>query len=224
MEGSETSLSYQPEESSLLDIPCTITEKNFLVNLTTERNSDFSSSGNVFVSPPSTTVETDPDSAIFEEHPTGANGKSLIKSCKKTKFNGCMISESFQVHEHPSCWTSKQKDEEEPTIKKSLDTFYSTCCPKKPFGGNPEVESASQRISAKITDLANREGTQYALQSLKVAQMVLNRDGNKVFPQHSKDTCFSAAKESNAYLAEGEKIPGLSEDILQFLVKQNVTK
>ncbi|XP_060113912.1 shieldin complex subunit 1 isoform X2 [Heteronotia binoei] len=215
--------SYQTEESSLLDISCTITEKSFLVHPSTERNSDCSCSVNAFVSPASTMVDTDPDSTIFEEHPTGASRNLFPKSCEKTKSNNCMNSESFQANEHLSSRTPEQKDGE-PTIKKSLDIFYSTCCPKKQFGGSPEIESASQCVSAKIADLVNREGTEYALQSLRVAQMVLNRDGNKVFPQHSSGTCFSAAMESNANVEKGEKLPGLSDDVLQFLLKQNVTK
>nr|XP_056712848.1 shieldin complex subunit 1 [Euleptes europaea] len=224
MEGNETVSSYQSEESSLLDISCAITEKSFLVNPSTERNSDLSSSVNAFVSPASTMVNTDPDSAIFEEHPTGANRNLWPNSCEKTKSNNCITSESFQASEHPSSWTPEQKDEGEPTIKTSLDTFYGACCPKMRFHGSLALESASQRISAKIADLADREGTEYALRSLQVAQMVLNQDGNKVFPQRSRGTCFSAATESNASLEEGKKIPGLSDDVLQFLLKQDVTK
>lgn len=166
----------------------------------------------------------DPDSAMFEDHLTGANRNLLPKSCEMTKSNNCMNSGSFQANEHPASWTPEQKDEGEPAVKKSLDAFYSTCCPKKLFGGSPELESASQRISAKIAELADRGGTAYAMKSLRVAQMVLNRDGNKVFPQHSSGTCFSAAMESSASLEEGKKIPGLSDDVLQFLLKRNVTK
>ncbi|XP_054840547.1 shieldin complex subunit 1 [Eublepharis macularius] len=222
MERSEIASSYQSEESSLLDIPCAITEKSFLVNLSPGRSST-SSSVNAFVSPSSTTLDTDPDSVIFEEHTTGPDRNVWPKSCEKTDSSHWMNPEPFQANEHLPAWTPEQKDEES-TIKKSLDTFYSTCCPKKQFGGSPALESASQSISAKIAELGNREGTRYALRSLWVAQSVLNRDGNKVFPRHSSGACFSATAESTANVEKGKKIPGLSDDVLQFLLKQSVMK
>ncbi|XP_026508925.1 shieldin complex subunit 1 [Terrapene carolina triunguis] len=78
--------------------------------------------------------------------------------------------------------------------------------------------------SLKIQDLANKEGGKYSLCSLHMAQMVLNRDGCKVFPNHSSNAGFSAPANGEVALEEGKRTPGLSDDVLQFLLKQNVMK
>uniref|UniRef100_A0ACB8GEI2 Uncharacterized protein n=1 Tax=Sphaerodactylus townsendi TaxID=933632 RepID=A0ACB8GEI2_9SAUR len=92
-----------------------------------------------------------------------------------------------------------------------------------PASGNAYI---CQKMSQNpVADQWKAEQNMQAAWSLECSPvMVLNRDGNKVFPQRSRGIFFSAATESNANLEERENIPGLSEDIFQFLLKQNVTK
>ncbi|XP_050808197.1 shieldin complex subunit 1 isoform X3 [Gopherus flavomarginatus] len=124
----------------------------------------------------------------------------------------------------PFSWTYEQESTEDISIRKSLDSFYETCCQQQPSRGDPTYNAASEWLSLKIQDLANKEGGKYSLCSLYMAQMVLNRDGCKVFPNHSSKACFPGPANGEVALEEGKRTPGLSDDVLQFLLKQNVMK
>ncbi|XP_025020219.1 uncharacterized protein C20orf196 homolog [Python bivittatus] len=135
-------------------------------------------------------------------------------SCKNTEH---LQPSAIGVHE--------QREEGESTLRKSLDMFYSTWCQKKPFGGSPIYESTSQCLSRKTADLAGKEGMKFTVKSLQIAQMVLNREENKIFPQPpSNHISFLTPVNAGAGSEKGKAIPGLSDDILQFILKQNVTK
>lgn len=124
----------------------------------------------------------------------------------------------------PSSWTSEQEGTEDTSIRKSLDSFYEICCQQQPGRRDPTYNAASKCLSLKIQDLANKDGRKYALRTLHMAQMVLNRDGCNVFPNHSSNVCFSAPANGGVALEEGKLIPGLSDDVLQFLLKQKAMK
>ncbi|XP_066495548.1 shieldin complex subunit 1 isoform X2 [Tiliqua scincoides] len=217
MEGSETS-SYQSQENSLLDIPCTLNADDFLLNPSMGRNSELSSTVNAFVS----LAPTDSQTAILADQAVGANESMWPRLCEKNKPSSCVNTELFQPSELP--WTNEEEDEGELAIRKSLDAFYQTCCKKKPFGGSPAYNAASQCLCVKIADLANKEGTKYAQKSLQIAQMVLNQDGDKIFPRSSSSTCFSAPTKPGVSLEPGKSMPGLSDDILQLILQQDVKK
>ncbi|XP_062981372.1 shieldin complex subunit 1 isoform X2 [Elgaria multicarinata webbii] len=219
MEESGTASTCPSEESSLLDLPCLITAENFLLNPSTGRDDEIHHFQSAFVSSASTASDTDPDSTVFTGHDAGADVTSWPRLCGRTQPSNCVNTELFPPSELPLSCVS-----EELTIRKSLDTFYGTCCQKKPFGGSPAYEAASQCVCAKITDLADKEGMEYALKSLRIAQMVLNRDGNKVFPQHTSSACFSTPTNADVSSEERKQMPGLSDDILQFILKQNLAK
>ncbi|KFP89996.1 Uncharacterized protein C20orf196, partial [Apaloderma vittatum] len=120
------------------------------------------------------------------------------------------------MHEHDSA--------EDTSIRQSLDGFYNMCCKKQPNRTDPTCEAASQYLSQKISVLANQEGTKYALRCLQMAQVVLSRDGHKIFPNHSTAACFSKPAEGKVMLEDRKRTPGLSDDILQFLLKQTRTE
>ncbi|KFP69920.1 Uncharacterized protein C20orf196, partial [Acanthisitta chloris] len=108
---------------------------------------------------------------------------------------------------------------EDPDIRKSLDDFYEMYCRSHPGRIDPTYEAASQCLSQKISELASQDGTKYALCCLQMAQLVLNRDGCKIFPNHPPTACFSKPAEE-VMLEDRRRTPGLSDDILQFLLKQ----
>nr|XP_020649300.1 uncharacterized protein C20orf196 homolog [Pogona vitticeps] len=223
MEGSGTASSHQSEESSLLDIPCLLNAESFGLNLNPGMNDEALSSADAFVSPASTAGNTDPSSIDFKGNASGADITLCPQPCEKTDLVNCVNTEPF-LPELPLSWTYEQKDEGESTLKKSLDTFYGTCCQKKPHGGSPEYEAASQCVSVKMAELADKGGMNYALKSLRIAQMVLNRDGTKVLPQHSRNTCFSTPPKVSLCLEPKRQVPGLSDDILQLIMNQNAMK
>ncbi|XP_061478477.1 shieldin complex subunit 1 isoform X2 [Rhineura floridana] len=175
-------------------------------------------------SPSKRVSSVDPDNTAFSGHSVGANVSLWPGHYERADPSNCMCSELFQPSECPLSWTCEQKDKGEVSIRKSLDKFYGACCQKKSSGGSPAYEVASQCLSVKIADLADKEGMKYAQKSLQIAQMVLNQDENQVFPQHSSSTCFSIPTKASVTLEEGKQMPGLSDDVLRFILKQNVTK
>ncbi|KFO08462.1 Uncharacterized protein C20orf196, partial [Balearica regulorum gibbericeps] len=112
---------------------------------------------------------------------------------------------------------------EDTSIRKSLHGFYKMYCKKWPDRSDPTYEAASRCLSQKISELANQDGTKYASRCLQMAQVVLNRDGCKIFPNHPTTACFSKPAEE-VMLEDRKRTPGLSDDILQFLLKQTRTE
>uniref|UniRef100_A0A8D0EBA1 Shieldin complex subunit 1 n=1 Tax=Salvator merianae TaxID=96440 RepID=A0A8D0EBA1_SALMN len=208
MEESEAPSSSQSEESSVLDMPCVMSAESFLPNPRVERCGKLLSPPDTFLSSGSTAPDTDSGNAFFTGHIAIS---PMLREITQELFDPSTVSSSG---------TSEQKDEGELTIRKSLNKFYETFCRKKPYPRSPTYEAASQCLSGKIAELEGREGTRYAQKSLQIAQMVLNRDENKIFPEHTSATNFS----SNVCLKNGKQLPGLSDDILQFILKQNVTQ
>uniref|UniRef100_A0A803YRJ3 Shieldin complex subunit 1 n=1 Tax=Meleagris gallopavo TaxID=9103 RepID=A0A803YRJ3_MELGA len=131
------------------------------------------------------------------------------RMCEHTEPNDAALS---SMYEHSSM--------EDASIRKSLDSFYKTYCKKQPDSMDPTYEAASQCLLKKISELADRDGTKYTLRCLQMAQLVLNRDGCKVFPNHPTTACFSKPAEGEVMLEDRKRIPGLSDDVLQFLFKQ----
>ncbi|XP_040455322.1 shieldin complex subunit 1 [Falco naumanni] len=120
-------------------------------------------------------------------------------------------------------WMYERDSAEDTSIRKSLDGFYKMYCKKWPDRMDPTYEAASRCLSQKISELANRDGKKYALRCLQMAQVVLNRDGCKIFPNHPTTACFSKPAEEVA-LEDRKRTPGLSDDVLQFLLKQTQTE
>ncbi|KFV41493.1 Uncharacterized protein C20orf196, partial [Tyto alba] len=114
--------------------------------------------------------------------------------------------------------------EEDAGIRKSLDGFYRMYCKKRPDKTDPTYEAASLSLSQKISELANRGGTKYASRCLQMAQVVLNRDGCKIFPNYPTTACFSKPAEGGVLLEDRRRTPGLSDDVLRFLLKQTQTE
>lgn len=132
----------------------------------------------------------------------------------------CENTEHLQRSEIPE--VPEQRGEGESTLRKSLDTFYRTLCQKKPSGGSPRYESTSQCLSLKTADLAGKEGMKFIVKNLQIAQMVLNREENKIFPQPPcNHFCLLTPVSADANSEKGKAIPGLSDDVFRFILKQN---
>uniref|UniRef100_A0A8C8S7M3 Shieldin complex subunit 1 n=1 Tax=Pelusios castaneus TaxID=367368 RepID=A0A8C8S7M3_9SAUR len=223
MEGDETSSSHPSEDSTVLDLPSAYDlADSFLPEHSTGISDEPCCSVDPFASPASLGASS-PDP---EEAPARCTLSFWSRHHEKAKPGHRPNAEPFQPSEpsgSPSSWTSEQEGTEDTSIRKSLDGFYETCCQQQPGRGDPTYNAASGRLSLKIQDLANKDGKRYALCTLHMAQMVLNKDGSKIFPNHSSNACFSAPANGEVALEEGKRIPGLSDDVLQFLLRQNVT-
>ncbi|XP_050172761.1 shieldin complex subunit 1 isoform X1 [Myiozetetes cayanensis] len=214
MEGTEMSPSVNSEESSVLDLPsiCDPAEL-FVPPCSAENTEELYRSVDAFPSLP--TGESNLPSAVpvgsSDEGSEKANVRCYPKArlCEPTEPDNAVLS-----------WMYKRDGAEDPSIRKSLDDFYKMYCKKQPGRMDPTYETASRCLSQKILKLANRDGTKYASRCLQVAQLVLNRDGCKIFPNHPTSACFSKPAEGGVLLEDRKRTPGLSDDILQFLLKQ----
>uniref|UniRef100_A0A8B9NLX1 Shieldin complex subunit 1 n=1 Tax=Accipiter nisus TaxID=211598 RepID=A0A8B9NLX1_9AVES len=134
------------------------------------------------------------------------------------------LCETIEPNDAALSWVYEHDSAEDTSVRKCLDGFYKMYCKKWPDRMDPTYKAASQCLSQKISELANRDGTKYALRCLQMAQVVLNRDGCKIFPNHPTTTCFSKPTEGEVVLEDRKRTPGLSDDVLQFLLKQTRTE
>uniref|UniRef100_A0A8C3C4S7 Shieldin complex subunit 1 C-terminal domain-containing protein n=1 Tax=Cairina moschata TaxID=8855 RepID=A0A8C3C4S7_CAIMO len=143
--------------------------------------------------------------ASLAEQRVKAALSSLLLVCQThTELNNASLSSTYE-HENT----------EDASIRKSLDGFYETYCKNGPGTADPTCEAASRCLSQKVSELANRGGSKYALRCLQMAQVVLNRDGCKIFPNYPTTACFSKPAEGEAVLEDTQRTPGLSDDVLQ---------
>ncbi|KFQ99609.1 Uncharacterized protein C20orf196, partial [Nipponia nippon] len=210
MERKEMSPSHHSEESSVLDLPsvCDLAER-FLPPHSSENSEELFCSVDTLPSLP--TVPASFSAGGSEE----ANARCYPKAglCEPTEPNDAALS-----------WMYERDSAEDTSVRKSLDGFYKMYCKKQPDRMDPTYEAASRCLLQKISELANRDGTKYASRCLQVAQVVLNRDGCKIFPNHPTTACFSKPAEGEVVLEDRKKTPGLSDDVLQFLLKQTRTE
>ncbi|NXX61721.1 SHLD1 protein, partial [Scopus umbretta] len=206
MERKETSPSHHSEESSILDLPsvCDLAEC-FLPPQSSENSEELFHS-----------VDT------FPSLPTG--NSSCLSTC--SFFSQCIIylGSPTEPNNAALSWMFEHDNVEDTSVRKSLDGFYRIYCKKQPDRMDPTYEAASRCLSQKVSELANRDGTKYASRCLQMAQVVLNREGCKIFPNHPTTACFSKPAEGEVVLEERKRIPGLSDDVLQFLLKQTQTE
>ncbi|XP_066033790.1 shieldin complex subunit 1 [Chamaea fasciata] len=213
MEGKEASPSHT-SESSTLDLPsgCVLAE-HLLPPHSSENSQELDPSGDAFPSPP--TGESNSSSAApagsSAEGSGGANRRCYPKAglCEPSEPNDSVLS-----------WMFERDAAENSSIRESLDNFYKMYCSKQPGREDPAYEAASRCLSQKISELEQKEGTKYASRCLQMAQLVLNRDGCKIFPNHPPSACFSKPAEGEVLLENRRRTPGLSDDILQFLLRQ----
>ncbi|XP_042735040.1 shieldin complex subunit 1 [Lagopus leucura] len=214
MDGEETSPSHHSEESSTVDLPsvCDLAE-GFLSPHSTENSEELFNFVDTFPSP--LTGDSNLPSTVPADFSAGGSEKANVRCypearmCEHTEPNDAALS---SMHEHNSM--------EDASIRKSLDSFYKTYCKKQPDSMDPTYEAASQHLLKKISELADRDGTKYALRCLQMAQLVLNRDRCEIFPNHPTTACFSKPAEGEVMVEDRKRTPGLSDDILQFLFKQ----
>ncbi|XP_075420090.1 shieldin complex subunit 1 isoform X1 [Tenrec ecaudatus] len=139
-----------------------------------------------------------------------------------TEQEDSQTSENFWLD--PSLKNQPESQQEDDELRKSLDRFYETFGHPQQASGNPLSASVFQCLSQKIAELKGQERQNYALRSLQMARVIFGRDGCSALQRHSRAISFYPLEEGHVSL-EGEKpTPGLSKDIIQFLLQQNVMK
>lgn len=218
MEGKEISSNSHSDESSILDLSsvCDLAEC-FLPPHGSENSEELFCSVDTFPSPP--TGENNIPAAVPTSFSTGGSEKANVRCYPKAG-----LCEPTEPSDAALSWMYEHCSTEDTSVRKSLDVFYKIYCKKQPDRKDPTYKAASQCLLQKISELANRRGTTYALRCLQMAQVVLNRDGCKIFPNHPIIACFAKPAEGEVVLEDRRRTPGLSDDVLQLLLKQTQTE
>ncbi|XP_019500152.1 PREDICTED: uncharacterized protein C20orf196 homolog isoform X2 [Hipposideros armiger] len=194
----------QSEDSNALDLPSACDMRDYMMQRPSqEAHSEAFSSLETFSFPSSSDV--DPDNSDL----------NIAQSDSWT-------SENFWLD--PSVKGQPETKTEDDGLRKSLDRFYEMLGHPQPASRNPLSASVCQCLSQKINELKGQESQKYALRSLQMARVIFNRDGCSALQRHSRDTHFYPLGEGNMSLDNEKPIPGLSKDIIHFLLQQNVMK
>ncbi|XP_022350173.1 uncharacterized protein C20orf196 homolog [Enhydra lutris kenyoni] len=139
-----------------------------------------------------------------------------------TEQNDSWTSENFWLD--PCVKGQTETTTEDDGLRKSLDRFYEMFGHPQPAARNPLSASVCQCLTQKINELKGQENQKYALRSFQMARVIFNRDGCTVLRRHSKDAHFYPQGEGSVSLDDEKPTPGLSKDVIRFLLRQNVMK
>ncbi|KAG8517817.1 Shieldin complex subunit 1 [Galemys pyrenaicus] len=139
--------------------------------------------------------------------------------------------------EHSDSWTSKhfcldpslqgqqETKAEDDTLRESLDRFYEMFSHPQPASRNPLSTSVCRCLTQKVDELRGQENLpQYALRSFQMARVIFSRDGCSALQKHSRAAHFYPCKERRVSVDRETPTPGLSKDVIHFLLQQNVMK
>ncbi|XP_029774398.1 shieldin complex subunit 1 isoform X1 [Suricata suricatta] len=190
----------QSEESSALDLPTVYDIRDYVLQRPhQEPNSEAFSSVEAFSSPCSSDLDPDTSNLNSEQ-------------------NDSWISENFSLD--PSVKGQVKTKAEDDGLRKSLDRFYEMFGHPQPASGDPLSASVCQCLSQKINELKGQETQKYALRSFQMARVIFNRDGCSVLRRRSRDVHFYPLEEGRVSLDDEKPTPGLSKDIIHFLMRQ----
>lgn len=194
----------QSEESSALDLLTVHDIRDYVLQRShQEANSEAFGSVEALSSPCSSDVDPDTSNLNSEQ-------------------NDSWTSENLWLD--PSVKGQMKTKAEDDGLRKSLDRFYEMFGHPQPASGNPLSASVCRCLSQKINELKDQETQKYALRSFQMARVIFNRDGCSVLRRHSRDVHFYPPGEGGVSLDDEKPTPGLSKDIIHFLLLQNVMK
>ncbi|XP_008821065.1 shieldin complex subunit 1 [Nannospalax galili] len=205
MEAQGATLGSQSTESCSLDLPtaCYRSGYNALQRPSQEAQSEARSS----VEPHSLFCSSDVD-------PDSSN--------PNTEQKGSWDSENFWLD--PSVKGPLETKEEDNGIRKSLDKFYEAFGHPVLGSGDRLSVSVCQCLSQKITELRDQESQKYARLSFQMARVIFSRDGCSVLRRRSRNTCFYPLEQGGSSVENEKLTPGLSREIIHFLLQQPVMK
>ncbi|XP_076426816.1 shieldin complex subunit 1 isoform X2 [Peromyscus maniculatus bairdii] len=143
-------------------------------------------------------------------------------SSLNTEQKGSWDSENFWLD--PSVKGQLETGEEEGGLRKSLDSFYEAFAYPLPGSGDQLSAPVCQCLSQTISELEGQESQKYALRSFQVARVVFTRDGCSILRRHSRETRFYPLEQEGSSVEEEEPTPGLSREVIHFLLKQTIMK
>ncbi|XP_023367983.1 uncharacterized protein C20orf196 homolog isoform X1 [Otolemur garnettii] len=200
----EALLNSHSEDSSAVDLPSACDIRDYVLQRPSEKaNSEAFSSAEFLSLPCSSDVDPDTSSPNIGRSDSWA-------------------SENFWLD--PSEKSQPETKEDNDGLRESLDRFYDRFGRPQPASENPLSASVCQCLSQKISHLRDQESRKYALRSFQMARVIFSRDGCSVLEKHSRDIHFYPLEEGSTSPDDDKPIPGLSKDIIHFLLQQNVMK
>lgn len=131
-------------------------------------------------------------------------------------------SENFWLD--PSAKGQLETSEEEDGLRTSLDRFYEAFAHPLPGSGDQLSAPVCRCLSQAISELEGQESQKYTLRSFQMARVIFSRDGCSILQRHSRETHFYPLEQGGNSLEDEEPTPGLSREIVHFLLEQNVMK
>ncbi|XP_038962504.1 shieldin complex subunit 1 isoform X3 [Rattus norvegicus] len=139
-----------------------------------------------------------------------------------TEQKGSWDSENFWLD--PSSKGQVETNEEEDGLRKSLDRFYEAFAQPLPGSGDPLSAPVCQCLSQTISELEGQESQKYALRSFQMARVIFSRDGCSTLQRHSRETRFYPLEQEGSSVDDEEPTPGLSREVIRFLLEQTIMK
>ncbi|XP_038187995.1 shieldin complex subunit 1 [Arvicola amphibius] len=131
-------------------------------------------------------------------------------------------SENFWLD--PSAKGQLETSEEEDGLRKSLDRFYEAFAHPLPGSGDRLSAQVCQCLSQAVSELEGQESQKYTLRSFQMARVIFSRDGCSILQRHSRQTRFYPLEQGGNSLESEEPTPGLSREIVHFLLEQSIMK
>ncbi|XP_051039280.1 shieldin complex subunit 1 [Phodopus roborovskii] len=160
----------------------------------------------------------------LESHsfPCSSTADPDSSSLNTEQKEGSWDSENFWLE--PSGKGQLETSEDEDGLRNSLDRFYEAFADPLPGSGDPLSAPVCQCLSQMISELEGQESQKYALRSFQMARVIFNRDGCSILKQHSRGTRFYPLEQGGNSVEDQEPTPGLSREIIRFLLEQPVMK
>lgn len=143
-------------------------------------------------------------------------------SSLNTEQKGSWDSENFWLD--PSAKGQLETSEEDDGLRKSLDRFYEAFAHPLPGSGDQLSAPVCRCLSQAISELEGQESQKYTLRSFQMARVIFNRDGCSILQRHSRETRFYPLEQGGNSLEGEEPTPGLSREMVRFLLEQNIMK
>ncbi|XP_005365725.1 shieldin complex subunit 1 [Microtus ochrogaster] len=157
---------------------------------------------------------------------TEGRARSFLRFADSSSLNteqkGSWDSENFWLD--PSAKGQLETSEEEDGLRKSLDRFYEAFAHPLPGSGDQLSAPVCRCLSQAISELEGQESQKYTLRSFQMARVIFNRDGCSILQRHSRETRFYPLEQGANSLEGEEPTPGLSREIVHFLLEQNIMK
>ncbi|KFO22184.1 hypothetical protein H920_16423 [Fukomys damarensis] len=145
---------------------------------------------------------------------------NLDSSNLNTELKDSQSCENFWLD--PSAKGQLEAKDEDAGLRESLDRFYDVFGRPQPASEDPLLASVCHCLSQKIAELQGQGSQKYALRSFQMARVIFSREGCSVLRKHCRDTRFYPLCEGSLALDDEKQTPGLSKDVIHFLLQQNV--